>query len=183
MRFMRLIWQVMLASNLGENMDKTELTPNTVTLGERNYEAALDLVIAEAQFELLIFDQGFERGNYTSLKRFELLFEFLSKNSTSKLTIILQNTEYFIQHCPRLFELLKLYSHKMTVLETNDNAKVAKDCFIIADKTHYVRRFHIDQARFKYALDDVDECANLSMRFDELMEETADAVSVSRLGL
>ena len=164
-------------------MDNTELTPNTVTLGERNYEAALDLVIAEAKFELLIFDQGFERGNYTSLKRFELLFEFLSKNSTSKLTIILQNTEYFIQHCPRLFELLKLYSHKLTVLETSDNAKIAKDCFIIADKTHYVRRFHIDQARFKYALDDVDECANLKIRFDELMEETADAVSVSRLGL
>ena len=164
-------------------MTETELIPHTIILGERNYEAALDSVIAQAKNELLIFDQNFERGDYASLKRFELLFEFLSKNNLSKLTIILQNTEHFIQHCPRLFGLLKNYGHKMVVYETNDAAKVAKDCFVIADKQHYVRRFHIDQARFKYALNDVDECANLKIRFDELMEETADAVSVSRLGL
>ena len=164
-------------------MDKTELTPNTIILGERNYAAALDSVIAQAKSELLIFDQDFERGDYTNLKRFELLFDFLSKNSLSKLTIILQNTEHFIQHCPRLFELLTLYSHKMAVFATNDNAKVAKDCFVIADKQHYVRRFHIDQARFKYALDDVDECANLKIRFEELMEETTEAISSTKLGL
>ena len=183
MHFMRLIWQVTSVLNIGENMDKTELTPNTIILGERNYEAALDTVIAHAENELLIFDQDFERGDYASLKRFELLFEFLSKNNLSKLTIILQNTEHFIQHCPRLFELLKLYSHKMVVYETNDNAKVARDCFVIADKRHYLRRFHIDQARFKYAFDDVEECANLSMRFDELLDETAEAVSATKLGL
>ena len=164
-------------------MSETELAPNKIILGERNYEAALDSVIAQAKNELLIFDQDFERGDYASLKRFELLFEFLSKNNLSKLTIILQNTEHFIQRCPRLFELLTLYSHKMVVFETNDSAKVAKDCFVIADKTHYVRRFHIDQARFKYALNDVEECASLSMRFDELSEETTEAVSATKLGL
>jgi hypothetical protein len=164
-------------------MSETELAPNTIILGERNYEAALDLVIAQAENELLIFDQDFVRGDYASSKRFELLFAFLSKDNVSKLTIILQNTEYFIQHCPRLFELLKNYSHKMVVYETNDNAKVAKDCFVIADKQHYLRRFHIDQARFKYSLNDIEECANLSMRFDELLDETAEAVSATKLGL
>jgi hypothetical protein len=141
------------------------------------------LVIAQAENELLIFDQDFVRGDYAGLRRFELLFAFLSKDNVSKLTIILQNTEYFIQHCPRLFELLKNYGHKMVVYETNDNAKVAKDCFVIADKRHYVRRFHIDQARFKYVLNDAEECANLSMRFDELLDETTEAVSATKLGL
>lgn len=164
-------------------MSETELKPNTIILGERNYEAALDIVIAHAESELLIFDQDFEHGDYASSKRFERLFEFLSKDSLSKLTIILQNTEHFIQHCPRLFGLLKNYGHKMVVYETNDTAKVAKDCFVIADKQHYVRRFHIDQARFKYALNDVEECANLSMRFDELLDETTEAVSATKLGL
>jgi hypothetical protein len=164
-------------------MSETELDPNTIILGERNYEAALDIVIAHAESELLIFDQDFERGDYASLKRFELLFAFLSKDNLSKLTIILQNTEHFIQHCPRLFELLRNYGHKMVVYETNDAAKVAKDCFVIADKQHYVRRFHIDQARFKYALNDVEECANLSMRFEELLDETAEIVSTTKLGL
>ncbi len=164
-------------------MSETELAPNAIILGERNYEAALDIVIALAENELLIFDQNFEHGNYASLKRFEQLFEFLSKDNLSKLTIILQNTEHFIQHCPRLFELLKNYGHKMVVYETNDAAKVAKDCFVIADKQHYVRRFHIDQARFKYALNDVEECANLGMRFEELLDETAEIVSTTKLGL
>jgi hypothetical protein len=164
-------------------MSETELAPNTIIMGERNYEAALDIVIAAAKNELLIFDQDFEHGDYASSKRFELLFAFLSNNHLSKLTVILQNTEHFIQHCPRLFGLLKNYGHKMVVYETNGAAKVAKDCFVIADKQHYVRRFHIDQARFKYALNNVEECANLSMRFDELLDETTEAVSVTKLGL
>ena len=164
-------------------MSETEVKPNEVILGERNYAAALDLVIARAENELLIFDQDLTRGDYASLQRFELIKQFLTQNHLSQLTIILQDTAYFVQNCPRLFELLKLYGHKMTVFETNDNAKVAKDCFVIADKTHYLRRFHIDQARFKYAFDDVEECANLTMRFNELLDETAEAVSPTKLGL
>ena len=160
-----------------------KLKPDTIILGERNYEAALNLVIAKAENELQIFDQDFVHGDFASQARFELLFEFLSKNDLSKLTIILQNSTHFVQNCPRLFELLRLYGHKMIIYETNDNAKIAKDCFVIADKRHYLRRFHIDQARFKYAFDDENESANLLTRFGELMDETADAVSVTKLGL
>lgn len=164
-------------------MAETELKSNTIILGERNYEAALNLVIARAENELLIFDQDFVHGDYASLQRFELIQAFLNKNDFNKLTIILQNTEHFIQHCPKLFDLLKNYGHKMLVFETNNNAKIAKDCFVIADKRDYLRRFHIDQARFKYAFDDEIESANLLTRFGELMEETADAVSATKLGL
>ena len=164
-------------------MSEAELKPNTVILGERNYNAALDLVIAAAQNELLIFDQDFMRGDYTSLHRFELIKQFLSDAPLSKLTIILQNIDFFVNKCPLFFELLSTYGHKMTVYETNDSAKIAKDCFVIADKLHYLRRFHTDQARFKYAFDDADECANLRMRFDELMDETTETVSATNLGL
>lgn len=164
-------------------MDNIDLKPNTILLGERNYEAALDLVIASAERELLIFDQDFEHGDYASLKRYELISNFLSKNSLSQLTIILQSSDHFINHCPRLFGLLKLFGHKMTVYETNDVAKVAKDCFVIADKQSYLRRFHIDQARFKYAFDDEAEVAALVMRFGELLDETTEAVSATKLGL
>jgi len=164
-------------------MSESELQPNSIILGERNYEAALDEVIARANSELLIFDQDFVRGNYASVARHDVLSDFLSKDPLSKLTIILQSAEHFLKNCPRLFELLKRYRHKMTVYETNDVAKVAKDCFVIADKSHYLRRFHIDQARFKFAFEDAIEAANLNMRFDELLEETADTVSATRLGL
>jgi hypothetical protein len=164
-------------------MTNAELKPNAVLLGEHNYETALALVIAKAQKELLIFDQNLSHGDYASLQRFELIQQFLSTNVFSKLTMIVQNSEFFVNKCPKLFELLKLYGHKMTVFETNDSAKIAKDCFVIADKSHYVRRFHIDQARFKFAFDDENEAANLQMRFDALLEETSEAVSATKLGL
>jgi hypothetical protein len=164
-------------------MSETELIPDTIILGERNYEAALDLVIESATREPLIFDQDFTHGDYTSVKRHDLINNFLSKNLHSQLTIILQSAAHFVNHCPRLFELLKQYGHKMTVYETNDVAKVAKDCFMIADKRHYLRRFHIDQARFKFAFDDEIEAANLQTRFDELLDETTESVSATKLGL
>lgn len=160
-----------------------ELKPDTIIIGERNYEAALDLVIASAQNELLIFDQDFKFGDYASVKRFEIINNFLSKNPLSQLTIILQLSEHFINYCPRLNSLLKLFGHKMTVYETNDVAKVAKDCFVIADKQSYLRRFHIDQARFKYAFDDKAEVAALIMRFGELLDETTETINATKLGL
>lgn len=160
-----------------------ELIPHTIITGERNYEAALDLVIAEARDELLIFDQDFERGQYTSTQRYSLLYNFLNENPLSKLTIILQNAYYFTAQCPRLFKLLETYGHKMVVYETNEHAKIAKDCFVLADKRHFLRRFHIDQARFKFALDDVETTANLNKRFDELLQETTETISTGKLGL
>lgn len=164
-------------------MEESELIADSVMLGERNYAAALDLVIAQAENHLLIFDQSFEKGDYASLKRYELIEHFLAKNVTSQLTIILQNAQFFTANCPRLFNLLSIYGHKMRVFETNDVAKVAKDCFVIADKKHYCRRFHINQARFKFALNDVETTASLLLRYDELLAETADTLSVTKLGL
>lgn len=164
-------------------MDTSELKPNTVIIGERNYAAALDLVIAQAKHELLIFDQDLSKGDYASQARYALLRDFLNISPQNKLTIIVQNTEFFSLHCPRLFELLTIYGHRMMVYETNDVAKIAKDCFVIADKRHYLRRFHIDQARFKYKLDDEDALASLLLRYGELKAETADAISITQLGL
>jgi hypothetical protein len=162
---------------------ETSLPANTIILGEHDYADAIDLVIAQASLSLQIFDQDLSHGDFASLKRFELIQQFLSKNTHNKLVIILQKAQFFKSNCPRLFGLLSVYGHKMTVYETNDNAKVAKDCFVIADSAHYVRRFHIDQARFKYALDDAEESANLMLRFDELLAETADTISATNLGL
>jgi len=71
----------------------------------------------------------------------------------------------------------------MTVYETNNHAKVAKDCFILADNKSYIRRFHIDQARFKFMLNDIEMTASLANRFDELLQETSHTVSAKKLGL
>jgi hypothetical protein len=159
------------------------LAPNQILMGERLYAEAINIILANAQHELRIFDQDLSRGDFASLQKIALIQQFFASNINSRLTIVLQNTGYFQQKCPRLFGLLTTYGHKMTVLETNDSAKHAKDCFILADGLHYIKRIHIDQARFKYALHDEDSVDLLSSRFEELLEATQGPVAVTKLGL
>lgn len=71
----------------------------------------------------------------------------------------------------------------MVVYQTNDHAKITKDCFILADDKAYISRFHIDQARCKYPLNDVERTASFAERFDELLLETTRTISAIKLGL
>lgn len=160
-----------------------ELTPNQILFGERNYEAALNLIISYAQNELVIFDADFSRGGYNSLKRYELLNQFLAKSNKNKLNIVLLDADYLMQNCPRLLGLLKNYSHLMTIYKTNQAAKIAQDCFIIADQQHVLRRFNKDQARFKFNVDDKILATQINERFSELLAETTEKIASYPLGL
>jgi len=165
-------------------MDETQtLTPNQIIVGEHLYNEAINLIIQSAEHELLIFDQDLGHGDFSSIARYELLQKFLSQHIASRLTIILQDTANLQHQCPRLLNLLKTFGHKMSVHVTNQSAKHAKDCFILADGKHYIKRIHIDQARFKYAYDDVASVKALTTRFDELKEAIEDIVSITPLGL
>jgi hypothetical protein len=164
-------------------MDEQVLAQDTILLGEHAYALTLDIVIATAQQQLLIFDQDLSTGDFTSVKRFDLFHDFLNKSPVTQLTIVLQQADFFTTRCSRLLNLLTTFDHKMTIYETNDHAKIAKDCFILADDKAYIRRFHIDQARFKYALDDAQITASLSNRFDELLQETKRKIQATDLGL
>lgn len=163
--------------------NSSSLIPNQIVVGENLYSEAISIILASAQNELLIFDQDLSHGNFSSIEKYELLRQFLSKISTSQLTIILQDTTYFQEKCPRLFSLLVTYGHKMNVYVTNQTVKQIKDCFVLADGQHYIKRIHIDQARFKYALNDVASIKPLHARFSELKEAIQDVVSVKQLGL
>ena len=99
------------------------LIPNQIIHGERLYEEAINIILATAQNELLIFDQDLSHGDFASLQKFDFFQQFLSENINSRLTIVLQSTAFFQEKCPRLFSLLAIYGHKMTVYETNDTAK------------------------------------------------------------
>lgn len=160
-----------------------ELKADVILSGERLYAEAIEMILASAQHRLCIFDQDLRRGDFSSLKKYELLRSFLSSHINSQLIIVLQSTEFFREKCPRLMELLEIYGHKMTVYETNSTVKHAKDCFILADDSHYIKRIHIDQARFRYAFDDAITVDGLKSRFEELLEATQDSVSPTTIGL
>ncbi|OGV78094.1 MAG: hypothetical protein A3I83_08390 [Methylotenera sp. RIFCSPLOWO2_02_FULL_45_14] len=163
--------------------NNTTLAPNQIIEGEHLYSDAINIILANAQRELLIFDQDLSHGGFASVQKYALIQQFLSQNITSQLTIILQQTAFFAKKCPRLLNLLNTYSHKMSVHVTNQSVKHAKDCFILADGQHYIKRIHIDQARFKYALNDVAGVKALDTRFKELKEAIQDVVSMTQLGL
>lgn len=160
-----------------------ELKADIILTSERLYAAAIAIILASAQHRLCIFDQDLRRGEFSSLKIYEILRSFLSSHINSQLVIVLQDTTFFREKCPRLMELLEIYGHKMTVYETNSTVKHAKDCFILADDRHYIKRIHIDQARFRYAFDDAITIDGLKSRFEELLEATQDSVSSTTLGL
>ena len=159
------------------------LAQNEMLFGERNYEQALDFVISQAGRELLIFDQDFSKGAYSSTARYDLLRDFLARDGRNRLVVVLQNTDYFVTRCPRLYGLLASFGHAMFVHETGDEAKAARDCFVVADRKHYLRRIHSDHARFRYAFDEDAIASQLCTRFDELLQGTGDQVTMTRLGL
>lgn len=159
------------------------LTENQILVGEALYAKAVNMILARAEQELLIFDQDLCHGDFCTLSNSILFQQFLSKNPNSRLTIVLQNTTYVKEKCPRIVNLLNVYGHKMTIHETNPSVKHVKDCFIVADSKHYVNRIHIDQARFKYATYDTEKVASLNIRFKELLENTHDTLAISKLGL
>jgi len=161
----------------------TTLIPDQIMTGEHLYAEAINIILASAERELLIFDQDLSHGYFANKQKFELIQQFLNKSPSNQLTIVLQDTGYFKNKCPRLLDLLVIYGHKMTVYETNQTAKHAKDCFILADDKNYVKRIHIDQARFRYGLNDLASTNQLNTRFKELLEATQDVVTISRLGL
>lgn len=160
-----------------------ELVPNQVVLGERNYEEATALLLAEARRELKIFDPDLTRGGYQGLRAFELLNAFLARDSLNRLTIILHDGRFLAAHCPRLTDLMQRYSHAMTVYLTDEQAKVAQDAFVLADHAAYLHRFHVDHARFKYVLGDVVAAKPLHERFDQLLESTHSRLSAAAAGL
>lgn len=162
---------------------QVELAQHQILVGERLYAEAIDIVLENAQHNLIIFDQDLSRGDFAGLKKHALLERFLAQPAPTKLVIVLQDTRFLLESCPRLLNLLKVYGHKMTVYETDNSAKHAKDCFVLADGRHYIKRIHIDQARFKYALNDVATVESLTSRFEDLLEATQHALTPTTLGL
>lgn len=164
-------------------MSTDTLTPNMMLHGEKAYEAAIDLVIGRAQRELLIFDQNLAKGGYSSLKRYEALRAFLARSSLNRLVMVLHDEQYLQTHCPRLMGLLKVYSHAITIHVTDEQVKSVREVFLLADQVHYLHRFHADEARFTYVLDDPAGANPLNMKFAELLESCSQSVSATTSGL
>lgn len=160
-----------------------ELEPNQIVIGERNYEAATALIIRRATREIKLFDPDLSRGGFHSVEIHQALEDFLAKDRLNRMTVILHDSQFFYTRCPRLIELMKRYTHAMTIYLTDERGHVAQDAFILADRGDYLHRFHVDQARFKYVHEDEVAAKPLHERFEQLLEVTSTTLSVMTTGL
>lgn len=151
--------------------------------GEVAYEAAIDNVIGRARNTLHIFDADLSRGGYSSPGRCEALRDFLRRDRSNRLVLVLHETDYLMVRCPRLMDLLKTHSHAIAIHKTVEHARVASDAFVVADEAHYVHRFHSAGADFLLALHEHTGAHQLEERFAALLEASYPAVFATTLGL
>lgn len=161
----------------------TSLPENTVLTSRRDYETALAAVLEHSQHRVFIFDTDLSFGGFETADNVDRLRALLVKQPAARVTLILQDARCLFDRCPRLLGLMQRYQHAMTVYETNDEGKRVSDSFVLADDHAYLRRFHVDQVRFKYSLDDVATVRLLGMRFEELLQLTHHQISTTPLGL
>lgn len=159
------------------------LPENTVLTSRREYESAVTAVLGQAQKTVCIFDPDLSSGGFEAAVNVELLANLLVKNPAATVTLILHDARHLLDRCPRLLVLIQRYQHAIKVYETNDEGKRVRDSFVLADDHACLRRFHVDQVRFKYSVNDAATGRLLALRFEELLQFTHHQISTTPLGL
>ena len=168
---------------MSETVNQTHETLETPFLGEAEFRAALDQAIKAATREIRIFDNNLERMMLNESARADALAAFLAESPTRRLSIVVHQSDYAETRCPRLNTLIRRYPNAVEVRETSDELKHLGDCFLLADQTHGVIRFHRDHARGKLLQNTADEIRPWWQRFDELWRSSTPCLAPTRLGL
>ena len=143
---------------------------------------AIDALIERARTRLRVFDVDLSQTGWNGADRADRLAAFL-RGRGARLEMILHETRYVEQSCPRLLALLKTYAHAMTLYKTGPEARSAMDPLVIADDRHFLHRFHVDGARAALALDAPSAARPLVARFDEIWATGEPGLTGTVLGL
>jgi len=149
----------------------------------REYREAFERLIGLALRELRIFDSDFSDLEMNSPKKSELLRAFLLRGRDSRLYIAVHDTDYIRSSCPRLLDLLRQFSDRMFIHQTQGEAARVQDCFVLADSLHVLRRPVRAQPRGTLKLNDEHESQGMQLRFTEIWECSFPAVSATTAGL
>jgi hypothetical protein len=149
----------------------------------QEYRDALERLSTLAQRELRIFDADFSDLEINSRQKYELLRAFLLRGRDNRLYIAVHDTDYIRNYCPRLLNLLRQFSDRMFIHQTQGDATGAQDSLVLADKLHFVRRPMQAQPRATLALNDDQESEGMLLRFSEIWDSSFPAVSATTSGL
>jgi len=147
------------------------------------YLGSMQRVFGLAQKELRIFDLDLSRLQIDTPHSNDILRNFLLDGRENRLFIAVHGTDYIRSYCPRLLNLLRQFSDRLFIRQTQDDAARAQDCFVLADKLHSVRRPVQAQVRAVLKLHDEQEGLGLHQRFTEIWDSSIPAVSAATSGL
>lgn len=158
--------------------------PERVLLSTRKeYLDAFAQLTGLAQRELRLFDADFASLKIDSPRTHELLAAFLLRGRDNRLYIAVHSVDYIHSYCPRLLELLRRFSERMFIRQTQGDAARAQDSFVLADKLHFVRRPVQAQPRGALRLYDEQESQAIYLRFCEIWDSSLPAVAATTSGL
>lgn len=169
-------------------MNSEEIVPppqpeSSMLVTRKEYREAFERLIGLAEREMRIFDSDLADLEMNSLQKFELLRAFMLRGRTNRMYIAVHKTDYILKFCPRLMNLLRQFSERIFINQTQDDAAELRDCFVLADKLHFARRLVQAQPRGTLALNDDKESQGMYARFSEIWESSFPAVSASVAGL
>jgi len=97
--------------------------------------------------------------------------------------MLVHDANYLSTRCPRITTLLRQFDDRMYIHQTAKSLLHITAPFSIADKQHYIRRFHFDDPRGIFAQHDPENARVLEMRFQEMWQNSRCAFSTTTLGL
>ena len=145
--------------------------------------AAIDELIGLARHHIRVFDQDLSQTGWNSAVRADRLSAFLSDVRGRRLDIIVHDTRYLESWCPRMMNLLRNYGHVMSIYQTGAEAKIATDPLMIVDGVHYLHRFHFEQPRAAFGVNQPEQTQPLASRFEEIWASGEPGLSGTVLGL
>ncbi len=145
--------------------------------------AAIDELIALAQLRLQIFDIDLSQCGWNTVPRADNLRAFLRRFPGARIDLILHDPHYLESACPRLQRLLQNHAHAITIYKTGPEARNAMDPLLIADGKHFLHRFHIDQPRASFAIEQPHMARPLVGRFEQIWATGEPGLSATVLGL
>jgi len=164
--------------------DDSPAAPTRTAIGtRREYLDAFDSLLGAARRELRIFDPDLAQLEINAPNRVDALGSFLRRDRLSQLHLVVHDDEYLARSCPRLAELIALFSTNVFVRRSDGDAARAQDCFVIADADHCVRRPVAAQPRGTIIRDDPHETALMRERFDQIWESSVPAAPPTTLGI
>jgi hypothetical protein len=145
--------------------------------------AAIDELIGLARHHIRVFDQDLSQTGWNSAVRADRLAAFLRDVRGRRLDIIVHDTRYLECSCPRMMNLLRNYGHVMSIYQTGAEAKIATDPLMIVDGVHYLHRFHFEQPRAAFGVNQPEQTQPLASRFEEIWASGEPGLSGTVLGL